>query len=47
MILEFVLIWMLAKQIDMPPVFWVGFVAWIVFRVFKEMVEHSPEMEDE
>ena len=47
MILEFVLIWMLGKQTNMPPVFWVGFVVWVAYRALREMIEHSPEMEDE
>ena len=47
MILEFVLIWMIAQQIGMPPVFWLGFVIWVAYRIIKEMADNAPEMEDE
>ena len=46
MILEFVLIWMLAKQMNMPPVFWVFYAVWVIYRIFKAMVDNAPEMEE-
>jgi len=46
MFIEFILIWMLAWQQDMPTVFWVFYAVWVIYRIFKAMVDNAPEMED-
>ena len=46
MIIEFMLIWMLGKELGMGILFWILFTAWVAYRVLKEMIERSPEMED-
>lgn len=46
MFIEFILIWMLAKETGMPTVFWVAYVLWVGYRIIKRMIESAPEMEE-
>lgn len=47
MIIEFMLIWMLGKAAGMGILFWILYIAWVAYRVLKEMMDRAPEMEDE
>lgn len=46
MVLEFILLWMLGKAAGMGILFWILYIAWVAYRVLKEMIEQAPEMED-